>query len=27
PPYAKHKWENTSLNKVTVIFGVTPPSF
>ncbi|MCU4919103.1 MerR family transcriptional regulator, partial [Bacillus cereus] len=21
------KWENTSLNKVTVIFGVTPPSF
>ncbi|MED3057354.1 helix-turn-helix domain-containing protein [Bacillus thuringiensis] len=27
PPYAKHKWENTSLNKVNVIFGVTPPSF
>ncbi|WP_152659637.1 helix-turn-helix domain-containing protein, partial [Bacillus cereus] len=27
PPYTKHKWENTSLNKVTVIFGVTPPSF
>jgi transcriptional regulator with XRE-family HTH domain len=27
PPYAKHKWENTSLHKVTVIFGVTPPSF
>ncbi|KLA31089.1 helix-turn-helix domain-containing protein [Bacillus cereus] len=27
PPYAKHKWENTSLNKITVIFGVTPPSF
>ncbi|PGK61511.1 MerR family transcriptional regulator, partial [Bacillus thuringiensis] len=27
PPYAKHKWENNSLNKVTVIFGVTPPSF
>ncbi|MED3158503.1 MerR family transcriptional regulator, partial [Bacillus thuringiensis] len=22
-----HKWENTSLHKVTVIFGVTPPSF
>ncbi|MEC3029508.1 MerR family transcriptional regulator, partial [Bacillus thuringiensis] len=21
------KWENTSLHKVTVIFGVTPPSF
>ncbi|MEC3465182.1 cupin domain-containing protein, partial [Bacillus thuringiensis] len=27
PPYVKHKWENTSLHKVTVIFGVTPPSF
>lgn len=25
--YAKHKWKNTSLNNVTVIFGVTPPSF
>ncbi|MDF9450219.1 helix-turn-helix domain-containing protein [Bacillus toyonensis] len=27
PPYAKHKWENNSSNKVIVIFGVTPPSF